>query len=164
MEQFKNHFQSLTLYTCMIRKEATIKNKGMNMDDTPQHWSMKNLAVDKPKVPIQLWARSPSTQAESSVAVKRWETRLSKMKLLITNSIAPMQKRVISALDISSLASEDGILLKPLHRLRIFCKNDVVDFIWDLFCPFLTVFLSVLLFAISLVWDFFCKFSGKKRK
>ena len=43
----------------------------MKMDDTPQHWSMKNLAVARPNVPIQLCARSPSTQVESSVAVKR---------------------------------------------------------------------------------------------
>ena len=103
-----------------MRKDDTIRNMGMKMEDTPQHWSIKNLAVARPNVPIQLCARSPSTQVESSVTVKRCETRLRKIKLLIMNNTAPMQKRVISARDILSLLSVSAVSEEPFQKLRIF--------------------------------------------
>ena len=75
-----------------------------------------------------------------------------------------MQNRVISALDILSLLSVGAESLEPFQKLRIFWKYDDFGSFLVLLCPFLTVLLSILVFAISLHWNFFCKFSGKKRK
>ena len=104
MEQLRNHFHSLTLYTRIILKEVTKKNKGMKNEETPQHSSIKKRAVASPSVPIQFFARSPSIHVESSVAVKRCDVMLSRIKQLITKITAPIQNRVISALDIPSSA------------------------------------------------------------
>ena len=79
----------------------------------------------------------------------------------MTNNIAPIQKRVISALDILSVSSDTVVLLELFQKERIFWMIDMLDSVGTFPWPFLTVFLSVLLFAISLVWNFFANLVEK---
>ena len=91
---------------------------------------------------------------------------LRKTKQLTMKSKAPMQKRVISALDIPSFAFSEGALFIPFQKLRNLTKNPC--FSAGAFCWFLVVFLSDLgLFFVLLIsyFDVFaCKISGKNVK
>ena len=137
----------------------------MKNEETPQHSSIKKRAVASPSVPIQFFARSPSIHVESSVAVKRCDVMLNRIKQLMTKITAPIQNRVISALD---MPSSDAVLasspLMSFQNFFVLSRRPFEESWAFLLLTFFVVFLSVLLCTIRVKWILLCKFKGKKRK
>ena len=82
----------------------------------------------------------------------------------MTNNIAPIQKRVISALDILSVSSDTVVLLELFQKERIFWMIDMLAFVGAFPWPFLSVFFFCFIVCHKSRLEFLCKFSGKKRK
>jgi hypothetical protein len=133
-----------------------MRKRGMQNEATPQHSSIKKRAVLKPSVPIQFLALSPSIHVESSTAVNKCDAMLRSTKLLTRKIIAPVQKRVISALDIPSSSVMSGwvtgllLLKKDFIRAK---KPTEVDGVEETFLVFVffVVFFSFFVFAIRLM-------------